>query len=271
MKAWLWSLLLLGQLVFSARAQNDRTRIVVIAHRGNHEAAHENTLEAIRNAIAIEADFVELDVRRTKDGHHILMHDPTVKRTTGVKAGVGELTLHEIQALKILDPSRPGIPISRIPTIEEALDEIGSAIGLYLDFKDGDPQYLAAELRKRGQIKTTVVYAGMGEIAAWKAAEPSMRFIVRIPGKNRSVKGLNEFLMRNPGIVLAGPVTDYTKKLVETAHSRGSQVWPDIQNPGENARQWSNALSLGVDGLQTDQPSQLISYLHSRAPSRGPD
>jgi len=262
MKGWLLRILL-GVLFLglAAQAQEHNAKIVVIAHRGNHESAHENTLEAIRNAIAIKADFVELDIRRTKDGRHILMHDRTVKRMTGVDAKVNDLTLREMQALKISDGTRPAIPASRVPTFEEALNEIGSSVGLYLDFKDGDPEFLAAELRKRNQLKTTVVYLGIDEIPAWRKAEPSMKFIVSIPGKNLTAEKLNSFLAEYPGIVLDGPVTDYTKELVEIAHSRGNVVWPDIQNPGENANQWLKALELGVDGLQTDHPAQLIAYL----------
>jgi len=248
-------------LGLTAQAQEHNAKIVVIAHRGNHESAHENTLEAIRDAIAIKADFVELDIRRTKDGRHILMHDRTVKRMTGVDAKVNELTLLEIQALKVSDAARPTVPTSRVPTFEEALDTIGSSIGLYLDFKDGDPQFLAAELRKRHQIKTTVVYLGTDEIPAWKKAEPSIKFIVSVPGKKLTVEGLNAFLTEYPEIILDGPITDYTKGLVKTAHVRGSLVWPDIQNAGENPDQWSKALELGVDGLQTDHPSQLIACL----------
>ncbi len=235
--------------------------IVVIAHRGNHEMAHENTIEAIRNAIAIKADYVELDIRRTKDGRHILMHDGTVKRMTGWDAKVNELSFEEMRALKISDSTRPGIAPSSIPTFEEALEAIGSHVGLYLDFKDGDPEFLAKELRKRNQIKRTVVYLGMDEMAAWKKAEPSMRFIISVPDANLTPKTLDAFLIPLPGVVLDGSVLGYSKELVQIAHAHGNPVWPDIQNPSENTNQWSKALEMGVDGLQTDHPTTLINYL----------
>ena len=236
-------------------------RVVVIAHRGNHEEAHENTLEAIRNAISIGADFVELDVRRTKDGHHVLMHDRTVKRMTGASGSVSELTLAEIRALKISDATRPNVSASKVPTFEEALDEIGSKIGLYLDFKDGDPTVLAAELRKRGQLKSAVVYLGIDQIEGWKRAEPSLRFIVSMPGKTLTSEGIKSFLEHHPDVVLDGPVTEYNSELIRVAHMMGAKVWPDIQNPSENPDQWSRALQMGADGLQTDHPSALLAFL----------
>jgi glycerophosphoryl diester phosphodiesterase len=236
-------------------------RVVVIAHRANHEAAHENTLEAIRNAISIGADSVELDVRRTKDGRHVLMHDRTVQRMTGASGSVNTLTLAEIRALNVSDPTRPNLPASKVPTFEEALDEIGSNIGLYLDFKDGDPTVLAAELRKRDQIKRTVVYLGVDQMEAWKKAQSGIRFIVSIPGKNLTPERIKSFLKLYPDVVLDGPITEYNSELVRVAHTMRAKVWPDIQNPAENEDQWSRALRMGVDGLQTDHPSALLAFL----------
>src|SRR5690242_8494883 len=113
-------------------AADSTNRVVVIAHRGNHEHAHENTLEAIRDGIRVGADFVELDIRRTRDGQHILSHDRSLKRMTGLDRKVEDLSLAEIRSLKVSDPHRPEIPPSKIPTFEEALDTIGHDIGLYL-------------------------------------------------------------------------------------------------------------------------------------------
>ena len=59
---------------------------IVVAHRGDHTAAHENSLEAIERAIRAGADYVELDVRATRDGELALMHDATVDRTTDGQA-----------------------------------------------------------------------------------------------------------------------------------------------------------------------------------------
>src|SRR5262245_3105942 len=91
-------------------AENSTNRIVVIAHRGNHEHAHENTLEAIRDAIKVGADFVELDIRRTRDGQHVLSHDRSLKRMTGLDRRVENLSRAEIRELKVSESDRPEIP-----------------------------------------------------------------------------------------------------------------------------------------------------------------
>ena len=77
--------------------------IYVVAHRGVHDTIPENTLAAYRRAIELECDFVEIDVRTTKDGHLVSIHDSTIDRYTirGEKGKVSEMTLAELQAIDI--------------------------------------------------------------------------------------------------------------------------------------------------------------------------
>lgn len=257
--------------VVGLQTANCASPVIVIAHRGNHERAHENTVEAIRAAAAIGADYVEIDVRRTRDGHHVLMHDRTVGRMTGMEAAVDALSFEAIRQLTVRDPGRPEIAESRVPTFEEALDALGPRMGLYLDFKDGDPAFLAGELRKRDLIRRTVVYLEPEEIPAWKAAAPQLRFVVSLPEDASTPDTARTFMERYPDVILDGQVTQYTAELVRMAHTMGAAVWPDIQNPGENPEQWRRALQLGVDGLQTDHPSGLLTFLRDqgRHPAKG--
>src|SRR5205807_1804496 len=77
----------------SATAARPDARIVVIAHRGANKFAPENTLAAFRKAIELGCDYFELDVRRTKDGQLVLMHDGSVDRTTNGTGSVVDMTL----------------------------------------------------------------------------------------------------------------------------------------------------------------------------------
>src|SRR5262245_33255893 len=83
MKLWIDLLLsVLPLLTQAAELPQPRHKFVVIAHRGNHARAHENTLTALQHAIDAGADYAEIDVRRTVDGHYVLMHDRDVERMT---------------------------------------------------------------------------------------------------------------------------------------------------------------------------------------------
>jgi glycerophosphoryl diester phosphodiesterase len=74
--------------------------MIITSHRGAGFLEPENTLRAIRRAIALEADQVEIDVQLTRDGHLVLMHDSTVDRTTNGTGNVADLTLDEIRRLE---------------------------------------------------------------------------------------------------------------------------------------------------------------------------
>ena len=245
------------------RAAERPAPIVVIAHRGNHERAHENTVQAIRNAVEAGADYVEIDVRRTRDGHHVVLHDRTVDRVTQGSGAVRDLDFSSIRDLWIVDPPHSNVPPARIPSLAEALEALGPRTGLYLDFKDGEPEQVVRELRNHYLVQRTVVYLGEDELPAWRALDPALRFIVSLPDGVRTGAAVTEFLRRYPGVILDGPVGSYSPDMIQAAHACGSLVWPDIQGPFESPREWAAALSLGVDGLQTDHPTALIQYLTS--------
>src|SRR5437764_8194138 len=78
-----------------------RWPVAVIGHRAGAGIAPENTLGAIRQAIRLRVDYVEVDVRTTRDGAFVIMHDPTVDRTTGGHGTVRDLTLAEIRGLAV--------------------------------------------------------------------------------------------------------------------------------------------------------------------------
>ncbi len=121
-------------------------KVLLIAHRGASGAAPENTLTAIRRAFEVGSDAVEVDIRYTRDRQIVLMHDPTVDRTTNGSGPVGEFTLDEIRQLDAGAWKDPVYRGERVPTLRETL-EVARAAGrtLYLDVKDSE---MGSEIRK---------------------------------------------------------------------------------------------------------------------------
>ena len=106
--------------------------VMVAAHRGDWRNFPENSLEAITSCIEMGVDIVEVDVRRTADGHFVLMHDETVNRTTNGKGRVDALSLKQIRTFKLKD--RFGnVTAFSVPTLEEVAQLTADRIVVNLD------------------------------------------------------------------------------------------------------------------------------------------
>lgn len=92
-----------------------------VAHRGHSIAYPENTLEAYRKAIELGVEMIECDVNITRDGTLVMMHDPTLDRTTTGTGRVGAATWEEIQRLDAGRKFKPEFTGARIPSTEETL------------------------------------------------------------------------------------------------------------------------------------------------------
>jgi len=91
------------------------------AHRGGALLWPENSPLAFRNALALGADFLELDVHLTRDGEVVVIHDPTLDRTTTGTGAVRARTLAELGALRLKDASG-AVTEERIPTLEQVVE-----------------------------------------------------------------------------------------------------------------------------------------------------
>jgi glycerophosphoryl diester phosphodiesterase len=111
-------------------------RVMVAAHRGDWRHHPENSLSAIQGCIDAGVDVVEIDVRKTKDGYLVLMHDETVDRTTDGSGKVSDLTLSEIKELCLKEQqggSFAQLTEEKVPTLEEAMNIAKDKILVNLD------------------------------------------------------------------------------------------------------------------------------------------
>jgi glycerophosphoryl diester phosphodiesterase len=135
--------------------------LLVIAHRGDSAHRPENTLASFASALEVGATLVELDVQLTADGHPVVLHDPTVDRTTNGKGDVRKMTLAEVKALSAGYPERFESTYAgeRIPTLAEALGLLHDRARVMIEIKtdsvtaDADGGVEAptiAEVRRQG-------------------------------------------------------------------------------------------------------------------------
>src|SRR5262245_23106455 len=130
----------------------------VIAHRGAMTQAPENTSAAIEFSIADAVDWVEVDVRLTRDGHHVLFHDDELGGKTDADGRVRDRTLAEVRAAGAGSKFARRFARQRILTLQEGLVLARDRVNLYLDCKDIDPALLAREILDAGMGKQVVVY-----------------------------------------------------------------------------------------------------------------
>ncbi|PWJ59827.1 glycerophosphoryl diester phosphodiesterase [Dyadobacter jejuensis] len=256
-------LLLAGGFPSEAIAQTvlpeSRHTPLVIAHRGNHRKQPENTVASTKAAIQAGADYVEIDLRTTMDGHLVAMHDGSVDRTTNGKGLVKQLSWSEVQSLRVFnDNKRP----HRVPDFEELLTVCKDKINIYLDFKEADVAETWRQIRAAGMEKQVVVYLNsIEQYDEWRLITPDVPLMTSLPDSIVNEDQFRDFLAHR-SIVVFDNIRD--PKLLAFAHQNGVQVWLDVQQAEESPDTWRPILSLGVDGMQTDHPAMLVRYLEGR-------
>ncbi|NVM34106.1 MAG: glycerophosphodiester phosphodiesterase, partial [Candidatus Lokiarchaeota archaeon] len=130
---------------------NVNNDILVIGHTGAKSMTPENSLKSFQKAIELKADFIEFDLRLSKDGEFIIMHDENLLDITGHNALVYEMTLRELKQLDIGEGEK-------IPTLTELIKITKGKIKLLTDIKVwGFTQDLVNILRKNDLIESSIV------------------------------------------------------------------------------------------------------------------
>lgn len=233
-------------------------KIIVIAHRGAHREAPENTLASLEKAIEIGCDYVELDVRRTKDGALVIMHDSSVNRMTNGKGKIAELTLAEIRKLEV--KSRHGAPWAgqKVPTFDEMLDHAKGRMKIYVDHKQAPPADVLAAINKHGMLHDVVVYGNVNTLREYKRLAPDIWIMPDHPDSIAQIESLCRDLKPE---TLDGSVVEWTRSQVEAAHKSGAQVWVDNRSNLDNEAGIKQDIALGVDAIQTDDPATVLQVL----------
>ncbi|WP_074493451.1 glycerophosphodiester phosphodiesterase family protein [Mucilaginibacter polytrichastri] len=261
------SSLIWGALSLQAIAQpnpvpQQRHKFIVIAHRGDHVYFPENTLAAYAQAIKDGADYVEIDLRTTKDGKWVSLHNESVDRMTNGKGLIKNLTFDEIKKLKIAGSDSLKNQVYRIPGFEEILSLCKDKIYIYIDFKEANPALIYPLLKKFGMEKQVLVYINSAaQFTQWRQAAPKMPLMLSLPDDAKDSIGVIGFINKYQPDILDGDFKQYNTKLVALATSYHIPVWPDGQSGSEGPAVWDEAIGKGLAGLQTDHPEALINYL----------
>ena len=244
-------------------APKSKHQFIVIAHRGDHVIYPENSIEGYREAIKNEADYIEIDLRTTKDSQLVSMHDGTVNRMTNAKGAVSSFTLAELKELKL--KAKDSTKTYSIPTFAEILKLAKGKINIYLDFKAADPAVAYKMLQHYHMEKQVLVYINsQPQFTGWRKAAPQVPLMLSLPDSVKTVAGIKQFINTYQPDLLDGGYSQYTPEMLAYAATQNLPVWPDIQSAGEGPADWDRALAKGLTGLQTDHPAALVKYLKEK-------
>lgn len=221
--------------------------VLVIAHRGASAYEPENTVRSVLKAVEMGVDAVEVDVRLSRDGVPVVVHDEDLWRVARVKVKVRELSLSQ---LKRLDVGKG----EAIPSLSEVIAAVKGRVGLVVELKEEGLEALVVDLLR-----------GLGDVMVTSFIH---RAVKRVKGYERSLK---------TGVIFTGlpikvvdlaleadadalfPRRDFvTPEVVDSAHEHNLAVYPwTVDDPEEVVR----LARMGVDGVVTNRPDVALEAL----------
>lgn len=280
------------------RIRDPQGGLIVVAHRGCHEAAPlhrlgttpENSAAALTQCVAIGADVMETDVRRSRDGYLVIIHDDRVDRTTDGSGKVADLSLAQLKALHLRqDEGGPAVPLTdqRVLTLDEMLTLAKNRIVLNLDVKDAIYGEVVEAVHRAGAQDRVIVktFAGVASqplaaIAPYDrvpfapipiTAEPNAADVPQII--ERQMRGrVKPLAVELPALPLAT-----LPSVMARAKAVGVPIWVNTLFKGfvtgmggdpearrDPAAVWGWLADMGVRLIQTDAVEALVRYRAER-------
>ena len=252
-------------------------RTLVIPHGGGDGIYPENTLLAFESTIAMGADVVDVDLRISRDGVVVAIHDATVERTTGASGNVKSMNLAELTQLDAGWAFAPANSVDQhpyrgtgvlIPTLEAILDRFPTTL-LSLDLKDESMdmvQPVCDELRSRGRLNDVFVGSNSDpQIIEFRQRCPEVRTSAIMndvfASRDARAAGDTDFV---PAVTVDQPPFRIDgREIVDAeslawAHDHGVAILTWVVNDEDDMRK---LIDLGVDGIYTSYPDRLLRLL----------
>lgn len=237
--------------------------VLVASHRAVHHQLPENSLPAIKEAIRLGVDIVEIDVKVSKDGIPMLMHDGKVDRTTTGKGGLETQTFEALRKLRLVSNGK--VTEEMIPTLEEALQIAKGNILVDLDLKTEQIDKVIEVVKKAGGEDFVFFFDSDYEILS-KVDAASKKYMLMPRAYSQAMA--DSALTRFKPEVIHIDSKFYTPEVTSLIRSKGARIWinalgaPDEEIRKGNARETLKALTKhGANIIQTDEPEKMIRVL----------
>lgn len=233
-------------------------KVAIIGHRGAMGHAPENTLASFAKGLELGADIIELDVHLSKDGHLIVMHDPTVNRTTNGTGLIRDMTLSQLKALDAGSWFGTQFAGERIQTLDEVLAWAKGKTRIAVEIKNGPVYYpgiaerVVDALRQLDMVESAAAISFDHHVVK-SAKELESRLVTGVLFAARPIDVVALATAANANILL--PHWSYvTPDVVADAHRANLAVYTwELHELAE----LKHVLALGVDGIGTNFPDRL--------------
>ena len=267
-----------------SRLEDPDTRsVIVVAHRGDWRHSVENSLQAVQNAIDMQVDVVEIDVRKTADGRLILMHDATIDRTTNGRGEVASLTFDSIRRCRLKAPDGTLTDLL-VPTLDEVFElgrdrilfNIDKGFDIFDDvFFLADSLGVARQVLMKGTQPTDRVQEALGKYLDRIVYMPIVHLDKE--GALEAIADFQETIRPAAYELLYGNDTTRVPLEAEKMLAGRALIWYNTMWKGMAGSRYDDRAetepdsvygvlidSLGARIIQTDRPGPLIRYLEAR-------
>lgn len=230
--------------------------IEIVSHRGANRQAPENTFASARKAIEAGAAYVEVDVRRSKDGVYYVFHDGTLDRTTNGTGLFAETLSFDIDTLDAGSWFGLGFKDEKVPRLYDFLQWIKGKAGVYIDYKDLEINEILAMIHETGMENDCFFWFSNSEKAIeFRKLAPNLPLKVNAS----SIKSLDSIVNTfNPQIIECS-IINLTEDFIHECRIRGLKVMPYIS--GNDWGSYQKAIEIKVDMVNLDVPHVFTNML----------
>lgn len=258
--------------------------VMVVSHRADWRNAPENSLQAIKNCIDMGVDMIEIDLKKTKDGHLILMHDKKIDRTTTGKGLPQDYTLAELKKLRLKNGAGHKTAHA-IPTLEEVMNLCKGKIFVNVDKGYDYFQEAYQILEKTGTTNQCIIKSDFpyekvasehGDVLQKMTFMPVVNF--DHPGAEAIIDGYIKNLKPAVFELVFSKDSEETLRLIKKVHDSGANIfvnamWPELCGGHDDDKaveeqkyelSWGWIIRQNVRLIQTDRPCELLEYLKKK-------
>ncbi len=215
----------------------------IIAHRGLHDIARENTLDAFDRASTAGASAVELDVHSSADGVIVVHHDFDIAAPAG-RLSIADSSLEQLRVAAAANSFE-------LPTLSEVLNRFSGTLKVYVEVKAPGIELPVARIVRESSCALAVHSFDHRIVQTVRDYAPGLETGVLIVSRPIDPAAV----MRAANAIDYWPQFDFVdQELVDHIHEAGGRVVAWTANSPE---QWKRLTKLGVDGICTDHPDAL--------------